>query len=176
MKIFNILLVSLLGIFPMVSIAQTQQSEIVPDWQKKVYKTLMRDKSREILEDSVALYSFTFKLKIIKSKENKVEVDQLILSDSLMYKLFPNYKGLYNIDYSSLLKTREKLNIIIPILISNTSPSAKRRYETRGEPLMSIESALDIAQSSLTSMISKDKISDDILLLNPVVIKILNIK
>ncbi|WP_131537307.1 hypothetical protein [Pedobacter nototheniae] len=176
MKTFNILFVFLLGLFPIISIAQTQQSETIPDWQKKVYKILMRDKSREVLEDSVALYSFTFKLKIIKSKENKIKVDQLIVSDSLMYKLFPSYKDLYSIDYSSLLKTRKKLNIIIPILISNTSPSAKRRYETRGEPLMSIESALDIAQSSLTSMIPKNKKSNEILLLNPVVIKILNLK
>ncbi|MCZ4245542.1 hypothetical protein [Pedobacter punctiformis] len=173
---FIYLIIVFLGIVPMLSVAQASRTETIPDWQKKVYKILMRDKSSTVLEDSIAMYSFNFRLKIVKSKENKIKVDQLLVSDSLLYKIFPTYKELYNIDYSSLLKTRKKLNLVIPILISNTSPTGKSKYERQSEqPLVSVESAMDIAQNSLTSIITKNEF-EDILLLNPVVIKIVNIR
>lgn len=165
-----------LGIISESSVAQISHTESTPDWQKEVYKTLRKDKASYVFKDSIAMYTFNFKIEIIKSKGNKTRIGKFIVSDTLLYQLFPSYKELYAIDYSSLLKGRNKINLVVPILVYNVSPTGQNKYQKQDKQyLVNIETAMDIARNSLISLMSKNKF-EDIILLNPVVIKILNLK
>ena len=160
----------------MISFGQASQLGRVPDWQKKVYRVLIKEeKSSYVLKDSIAMYAFNFKLKIVKSKGHGTTLKHLFVSDTLMHKLFPNYKEFYNIDFSALLRKRKEVNVVIPILVYSVSPSGRSRYPRHdGDPLLSIESAMEISEKSLVSIAPKNSF-EEVVLLEPVVIKIINL-
>lgn len=160
----------------MYSFGQDPPLKPIPDWQRKVNKILIKEKSSYVLKDSIAIYTYNFKLKILRSKKGMSRVEQVLVTDTLLYKLFPNYKELYAINYSSLLGIRNEVNLVIPVLVYSVSPTGKSKYlKQDSQPLVSIESAMAISQQSLISLMPKD-IYEDVVLMKPVVIKILNLE
>lgn len=121
------------------------------------------------------MYAFNFKLKIVKSKNGGTRVRQLYVSDTLLHELFPDYKKLYDIDFSSLLKQRHAVNLVIPILVYNVSPTGQSEYHRQdGQPLVSINAAMEISERSLEALVP-EKPFEEVVLLEPVVIKIMNL-
>ena len=98
------------------------------------------------LQDSIALYAVNFRVDLIKKNDGKIEIAGVSVNDSLAYKLFPSYKKLYTIDYRSVIGTRKKTSLIIPILISNISATAKKRYvKNDGSDLIDMNAAVNAA-------------------------------
>lgn len=154
---------------------QTLKPNTAFDWQKKVNKIFTKEKSRFLFKDSIAIYTYNFKLKIVRSKEDTTKVINILASDTLLYELYPNYKDLYTINYSPLLGTRNEVNLVIPILVYSISPTGASKYQKQdGESVVSIESALEINQKILFSLLPKSGF-EEVVLFKPVIIKILNI-
>jgi len=98
------------------------------------------------LKDSIALYAINFRIDILKKPGGKIQVTNVSANDSLAYKLFPYYKKLYAIDYSTVIGNRKKVSLIIPILISNVSATAKKEYvKADGSNLVEMNAAVNAA-------------------------------
>lgn len=198
-KIF-IIITSLLGIFPLLSNAQHENKSK----QKKPYLRLIDSivnrsiKSSE-LKDSIALYAINFSIDLIKNNDGKTSVTKISANDSLAYKLFPAYTKLYSINYTSLLGTRKKIRLVIPILISNISDTANKKYKKEdGSLLIDMQAAVNAAYSLYSTISynntkeaevpvdhriykstkdsSEERLTKDIVYLTPYVIQILNTK
>jgi hypothetical protein len=176
MKFIFLTVMIFLGIGDMCSFAQDSSSKLIPEWDKKVNKVLNKQISVNLFKDSIAMYTYNLKLKIVKSKNGISKVKHILASDTLLYRIFPNYKELYIIDYSSLLSGRNEVNLVIPVLVYSLSPTGKSKYQKQdSQPLVSIQSAMEINQTSLISLLPKDMF-EDIVLMRPVVITIFNIQ
>lgn len=174
-RFFSLTAVLFIGISPMTSLGQGLQREQITRWHKEINKILLKEKSSYVFKDSIAMYAFDFKLKIVKTKDNGGKLKQLFVSDSLLYELFPNYQAFYNVDFSALLRKRNEVNVVIPILVYSVSPTGQSRYQRQdGQPLVSVESAMEITEKSFTSILSKNNF-EEVVLLTPVVIKIINL-
>ncbi|MBB6498975.1 hypothetical protein [Pedobacter cryoconitis] len=170
----------IMGLLPLLSHGQNPEDKVGrPLWKKSVDSIFMKSSEPEkVLKDSVALYSFCLNLEIIKDqKRNKSKVVRLSVNDSIVYRLFPAYKKLYAINYTSLLRNQKKVNLVIPIIISNTSPKAARKYNRQGDLLIDIESTETNFQRSFSSIVPKNKgWLEDGVILPPYIIRILNIQ
>jgi len=161
------------GLIPVLSNAQKSSS--IPEWERKIHKVLRNDKSQSALKDSLALYSFNLKLNITKNETGKARIKQITVNDNLFYKIFPEYKDFYSINYRALMKNRKKVNLIIPVIIYNTSPTAISKYNRQGNvALINIETAANILSKSF-SFIKEDK-SQEYIFIDPRVIHVINQK
>ena len=95
-------------------------------------------------KDSLIIYSLNFTLKFEK-RGNKLLASKVIANDSLAYVLFPNYKKLSNIDFSSILGTNTKSDVMIPILIYGSSPEKIKYKDEHGQPLINFNAAVNSA-------------------------------
>lgn len=165
-----------LGMGNMCSFGQATQTDPIPNWQRAVNKVLFKEKSSYVFKDSIAMYTYNFKLKITKSKDDKSMVRQLLVSDSLLHDLFPNYKEFYSINFNSLLGKRREVNLVIPVLVFNLSPTGQSYYKRQdGQPLVSITYVMETMQRLLVSLVPNNNFEDEVLL-EPVVIQILNLR
>lgn len=168
----TLLAVIILGLFPLFSSAQ--QTSSVPDWERKINKVLANDKSHAVIKDSVALYTFNVKLEIVKNKNGKTATSGMIASDDLFYKVFPNYKELNNIDYSSLLSIRKKVTLVIPVIIYNTSATGTSQYNRQDKTaLISLETAANTTAKAFSFM-NNTSPSQDYIFVNPRLIHVIN--
>lgn len=134
----------------------SQLSTGVSKQKDRVLKTIdsifIKGFDQHILKDSVAIYAINFRLKIARNKKGSAMVTEINANDSLGYRLFPSYKKLYSINYNALLGSKEKIILLIPVLISNTS-SEKRIYKKPdGSPLIDLGAALNAAYGLSSDM------------------------
>lgn len=165
---------------------------------KTIDSIVIRSFNQNLLKDSIALYAINFTVKVTRDKKGSARVLEVKANDSLAYELFPAYKKLYSINYNSLLGARQKITLLIPILISNTSSEKKVYKKTDGSLLIDLAAALNVAYA-LTSDVpynnkmdaevalnqrifkhyktnprSEDRLND-VILLNPYVWEIVNV-
>jgi len=200
MKIYIKIILLLLNVIPLFSNAQESIKIAKNDnYLKRINLIINRGFKSEVLKDSIALYAINFKIDLVQKNPGKSVVTQIIANDSLAYKLFPAYKELYAINYNKLLKNRKRLTLVIPILISNISDTAKETQKNQdGNLLITMQSAVNAAYSLYSTnpynniedskvpvghriyKSKKDKnterASKDIVYLNPYVVQILNIR
>jgi hypothetical protein len=107
-----------------------------------IYKLLSNESIN--LKDSLAIYALNFELRIVKKKEG-TQVVSIAANDSLAFSLFPSYKKFYDIDFSSLMGEKNKFRLIIPILIYGSSPEKMIYKDKNGNPLISLNAAINAA-------------------------------
>ncbi len=185
-KLFTILVVLILYI----TSANAQQNLSDEDKIWKQIHHLLSDFKRP--KDSLIIYSLNFTLKIEK-RGNKLVASKVIANDSLAYELFPNYKKLSDIDFSSVLGTHTKSDVMIPILIYGSSPEKVKYKDEHGQPLINFNAAVnstlalvsdkkyDNSSSSYESpgfhkTNKRSKLFRNVVIMEPYVIYIANIK
>ncbi|MBB5637560.1 putative transcriptional regulator [Pedobacter cryoconitis] len=203
MKLFIKMLIItsfLVTILPVFSNAQNRlKKEQNTAYLKTVDSIFNKGFKSSELKDSIALYAFNFNIDLVKNNNGKTEIKQISVNDNLAYRLFPSYIRLNSVNFSSLMSNRKKLRLVVPILISNNSETAVKKYKKDdGNSLIDMQAALNIAYSlysdipynnlkdaniSLEHRIYRakkdnntERISKDIVYLNPYVIRILNIR
>ncbi len=93
-------------------------------------------------KDSLIIFAINFTLTIEK-KGAKMLPNKIIANDSLAYRLFPSYRKLANIDFSSILGTKSSAELVIPILIYGSSPDKMIYKDRDGNPLVNLNSAVN---------------------------------
>jgi len=116
-----------------------------PNAQERVLKQIHNVLSDfKYPKDSLLIYALNFTVKIEK-RGNKLLASKIIANDSLAYQLFPNYKKLANIDFSSVLGTYTNSDVIIPILIYGSSPEKVKYKDENGQALINFNAAVNSA-------------------------------
>lgn len=117
--------------------SQTKKNGSKEDaFYKQVKNSLKLDYN---FKDSVLVYAFNFKLEVVGNDKGKSKIINIIANDSLAYKMFPNYKGLYNADCTFINSRMGKFSIVIPILVF---------YKNHlDDPKIDMNAALNAAQS-----------------------------
>jgi len=146
--------------------------------KKNIDSIFVKTFSYSTLKDSVAVYAINFKLEIIKNNKGKGVLNKIIATDSLGFKLFPAYKKLYSLNYSNWLNGKQKIYVIIPVLIYNISAKATSKYTRQdGKPLIDIETVSNAYSNSISSMIPNNNgWLNNVVLLEPYIVRILNIE
>lgn len=92
------------------------QTGFAQNWQKKLNKCLDKFDASQ-LSDSVGLYAFNLYVHVKHDKKTgKTTVQNIIMSDTLGYRFFPNYKNIETIDFKALASGKN-VTIIMPILV-----------------------------------------------------------
>ena len=92
----------------------------------------------------MAIYALNFELSISKSNKGTI-VTKIAANDSLAFSIFPSYKKLSSIDFSSLMGTRSKVRVVVPILIYGSSPEKMLHQDKHGNPLIDLNAAVNAA-------------------------------
>lgn len=134
----------------------SQPSTGVSRQKDRVLKTIdsifIKGFTQNVLKDSVAIYAINFKLEITRNKKGNAMVKEINVNDSLGYRLFPSYKRLYTINYKALLGSKEKITLLIPVLIANTSSEKRIDKKPDGNPLIDMQAALNAAYALSSDM------------------------
>ncbi|MBB2151618.1 hypothetical protein [Pedobacter gandavensis] len=175
MKVFKILLLLIAGFIPLHSFAQEPIAQDPKKilMEKEIGKIIAKNNARHVIKDSIALYIYNIKLKVSKKGE-KIKINRLLMSDPLLYKIIPDHKRLYNIDYKFLLTDRNQVTLIIPIIIANVAERSVSEYDRqKGVPLIPIKSTFRQIDKALTRIASDDKQWDEnVVITMPYTIKI----
>nr|WP_121272536.1 hypothetical protein [Pedobacter schmidteae] len=181
---------------PLLSAAQAspdanQRKEIL----KVVDSIFNRGFKNGIVKDSIGLYVINFDLDIVKNK-NGTEVRRVGVNDELGYSLFPSYKKLYSINYNSLMGSKKRITLRIPVLVVNSGIEKRIYRKEDGSPLIDLKAAYNAAYALISNVpydnrkqagmeyqlqsyyVRNPKTArfKDIVLLNPYFIEIVNIK
>ena len=126
----------------MTSVFALAQKPIVEHPTLAIYKLLSNESIN--LKDSLVMYALNFELSI--SKNNKgTKITNIAANDSLAFNLFPSYKKFSAIDFSSLMGKKNKIRLIVPILIYGSSLEKIMYKDKDGNPLISLNSAVNAA-------------------------------
>lgn len=77
---------------------------------------VFRKVNMQAYNDSVPVYAFNFRIKLTPTKNGKVKVMNVTANDSSAYKMYPDYKMLYNTDFSPLLSNIKNVTVVIPVI------------------------------------------------------------
>jgi hypothetical protein len=96
--------------------------------KKKIQDLFLKDLPWKTTEDSTMLIGFSFKISVQKNANGLTKPITIIASDTLAYKIFPNYTFLTTINYELFLKERNEGVFIIPILIEMVGSQSEEFY------------------------------------------------
>ncbi len=113
-------------------------------FEKRFYNIFVLNSLRGF-EDSVAIYSINFRVTIVKNSDTQTVVTKIVANDSLGYKVFPRYKDLEKINFTSLLGTKNEAVLVIPILIHGATTDKIRHRNKNGDPLINMQAAINAA-------------------------------
>lgn len=130
---YFLILTSLLGM------AQTKKIE---DPTVALYKMLTKENIN--IKDSLIIYALNFELSISK-KDKGTKVTHVAANDSLAFKLFPSHKNFNAIDFSPIMTNKNKIILIVPILIYGSSPEKMIYKDKNGNALISLSAAVNAA-------------------------------
>lgn len=85
--------------------------------KKKIENFFLKDLPWKSTEDSTMIIGFSFKIKVEENEIGLSQATSITASDSIAYKLFPNYELLKTINYKLFLQNKKKAEFIIPVLI-----------------------------------------------------------
>jgi len=145
---------SLLAIFPLFLNAQNLSKDKQKEPYLKVINSIFSRIGKDaVYKDSIALYAINFSIDLVKNNKGKVHVEQISANDTIGYKLFPSYKKLYSLDYKTLLGNKKRMKLVIPILISNVSATANKKYKkVDGSLLIDMDAAVNAAYSLYSTL------------------------
>lgn len=114
-----------------------------------IYKLLLDDSIN--IKDSLIIYALNFELSISRKQKGTI-VTNIAANDNLAFKLFPSHKKFSSIDFSSLMGTKNKIKLVIPILIHGSSPEKMLYKDKEGRPLISLNAAVNAAYALYSPM------------------------
>ena len=120
------------------------QKPIIEHPTLTIYKLLSNENIN--VKDSLAIYALNFELSISKKNKGTI-VTKIAANDSLAFILFPSYKKFSAIDFSLLMGIKNKIRLIIPILIYGSSPEKMIYKDKYGNPLISLNAAVNAANA-----------------------------
>ena len=115
----------------LASFAQ-QPSKMVE--QKKIHDYFDTNTNTKLFPDTSRMYTFAFKVKVIKNKNGGYMVDSIMANDSIAYTLFPSYLQLKNINYSVFIKNEAEATLILPVVLyvwKDTWPEPAKKVDER---------------------------------------------
>ncbi|TCO27302.1 hypothetical protein EV200_103637 [Pedobacter psychrotolerans] len=138
-------------------IAQSSQNNGKSEFVNEMSKFLGRQYDISFLKSKKDVYTLNLRIKVQK-KGKSINVSDILFTDSLGYKVFPNYLQLKKMDYSKLvIKDGSTITLIIPILILNNAKAGQNPSENNislsNNSLINMLSALlypDILQKNIT--------------------------
>ena len=77
---------------------------------------VFRKVNMQAYNDSVPVYAFNFRIQLTTTKNGKVKVMNVTSNDSSAYKFFPDYKLLYETDFSPLVSNNKNVTAVIPVI------------------------------------------------------------
>lgn len=126
----------------LTSVYALAQKRILEDPTLAIYKLLSNESIN--LKDSLAIYALNFELSISKDSKG-TKITNIAANDSLAFNLFPSHKKFSNIDFSLLMGKKSKIRLIVPILIYGSSPEKISYKDKDGNPLISLNAAVNAA-------------------------------
>lgn len=112
----NIKSVILLLPFLMLSHAMCRAQQ-TPKTTDKEYLRINEFFNTFLVEDSTGLYAFAFKATVKKNKKGVAEVISLSASDSVAYRIYPNYKFLNTVNYALFMKNKQQVSFVFPVAL-----------------------------------------------------------
>lgn len=109
-----------------------QHSKMVE--QKKIHDYFDTNTNTKLFPDTNQMYTFAFKVRVIKNKKEGYTVDSITANDSIAYTLFPSYLQLKNINYSVFLKNEAEATLILPVVLDvykDTWPEPAKKVDER---------------------------------------------
>lgn len=122
--------------------AQKKLSSEEKIW-KQIHSILSDSKSPK---DSLLIYALNFELSVSK-KNGKALAFDIVANDSLAYKMFPRYKKLKLIDFYTLMRGRDKIKVILPIIVFGSSDKQKKYKDKDGRVLINFNAAVNAAMA-----------------------------
>ncbi len=96
-----------------------------PDEFYSISRILFKDESFDArlddLPDTGRLYTFFFKVRVVKNANNEAIVTDILASDTIAKFLFPHYARLGKVNYNRLMANRNKASFVIPVLLDVSS-------------------------------------------------------
>lgn len=89
------------------------------------------------LKDSIAMYSFAFKVDIENDSEH-IKISKIEVNDSLAYSLYKDFDFLKRVDYKTLLGKSKKSSVIFPVMIVLVGYSENDKPKQQVLPLSNI--------------------------------------
>jgi hypothetical protein len=82
------------------------------------------------LKDSIAFYSFAYKLKIIRFNDSSF-VSNISVNDSIETSIVKNRSFLKSINYASIMGGRREITLIIPFSVIVTDHNSKKKLDKK---------------------------------------------
>ena len=111
---------------------------------KQIHSILSDSKSPK---DSLLIYALNFELSVSK-KNGKALAFDIVANDSLAYQMFPRYKKLKLIDFYTLMRGRDKIKVILPIIVFGSSDKQKKYKDKDGRVLINFNAAVNAAMAT----------------------------
>jgi len=124
-----------------ISFAQTKK---INDPTLAIYKLISNDRIN--IKDSLVIFALNFELDILK-KDGRTIITNMVANDSLAFTLFPSHKKFFTIDFTPLMGKKNKIKLLIPILIYGSSAEKVEYKDKDGNPLISLNAAVNAAYS-----------------------------
>ena len=102
--------------------------------QKKIKDYFDEHTNTKLFPDTNRMYTFAFKVRVIKNKKGGYMVDPITANDPIAYTLFPSFLQLKNIDYSVFLKNESEATLILPVVLDvwkDTWPEPAKKVDER---------------------------------------------
>lgn len=109
---------------------------------KVIYELLMNKFIQP--KDTVAIYALNFKVSITKVKGKSVTTN-IEANDSLAYTMFPNYKKIAAINLDQFLGNKQKISLIIPLLIYGKPYNSIKHKDDNNRTLIDFNAAVNAA-------------------------------
>jgi hypothetical protein len=93
--------------------------------KRKIQNFFLNDLPWKNTPDSTMIIGFSFKISVQENEKGIKQVISITASESVAYKLFPNYESLKKIDYKLFMKDKKEADLIIPVLIEMVGPYQK---------------------------------------------------
>lgn len=111
MNFFKILFLVILA-FPLLTFAQSTNKHLE---KEKLLDLFKENDPWKTTKDSSAAYAFSFKVIVKKNLKGVAEIISIGASDSIAYKIYPNYKFLETINYNVFMGNNRTAIFIIPV-------------------------------------------------------------
>jgi len=179
-KVRTYLFFQFLMLFFLVIDVSAQVTPVSLEKEEMLSKTIVRILSSKSdisgLNGLKETYTFNIRL-VIERDGRQIVVSKIIMTDSVGYKVFRNYEDLKNVDYSSLLTTKDRTTLVIPVIILN-SPEIDHTRDVRLNTL-SKQTFMELVSSLIDEKKSGNKkslIQKNITLFEPYLINRIDIQ
>lgn len=144
-KIILIFILFSLFCFSEQCIAQSIDNASESDFVKEMSKFLASQHDIAALKSKKDVYTFNLRI-TIKRIGKSVNVSNILFTDSIGYKVFPNHLLLKKLNYNKLgFKNGAATTLVLPILILNNPKSGQNPYDK----------TISLSNNSLTKIVSE---------------------